>query len=187
MYVLSKLTLATLVGLVLISGCANQAPSSIKTPTPPVEEVENTETEVTDTEDTNETILSDEELAALVPISNDDQLPKEIGDCVTAEVKKKHFRLWGRDDPEMPIEEDGIGKEIIVRLTTGMFLYTGQIGDNFLASEYYARGAIVELCLLEFPTDCPPGDDRGKVYSLLDYRTGFKDDVVDSWHLCGGA
>jgi len=49
------------------------------------------------------------------------------------------------------------------------------------------RGAKVELCLLEFPTDCPPGDDRGKVYSLLNYRTGFKDDVVDSWHLCGGA
>ena len=184
---LFKLVLAALVGLVLVSGCANQTPTSIETPAPPNEEVENTETEIEETENIDQPRMSDEELAALVPISNDNQLPKQIGDCVTAEVKKKHFRLWGRDDPEMPIEEDGIGKEIIVRLTTGMFLYTGQSGDNFLASEYYARGAKVELCLLEFPTDCPPGDDRGKVYSLLDYRTGFKDEVVDSWHLCGGA
>lgn len=114
-------------------------------------------------------------------------LPAPIADCVETEIAGKFFRLWALDDPEMPTEEDAIGKEIVLKLPDGMLLYTEHIGDRFLASDVFAVGNPVQLCLVSLPADCPPGDDRGKEYSLLDRRTGFSGIYIDSWHLCGGA
>ena len=114
-------------------------------------------------------------------------LPTPIAECSETEIAGKFFRLWDINDPEIPVEEDAIGKEIVLKLTDGMFLYTDQIGDRFLASANFSVGNPVQLCLVSLPTDCPPGDERGKEYSLLDRRTGFSGVYVDSWHLCGGA
>lgn len=115
------------------------------------------------------------------------ELPTPIAECVETEIAGKFFRLWDATDPEMPTEEDAIGKEIVLKLPDGMFLYTDQIGDKFLASDNFAAGNPVQLCLVSLPEGCPPGDDRGKEYSLLDRRTGFSGVYIDSWHLCGGA
>jgi hypothetical protein len=114
-------------------------------------------------------------------------LPTQIGDCVETEIVDKFFRLWAPDDPDMPQEEYGIGKEVVLKLPNNFFLYTDLIGDRALASPDYAAGNPVQLCLLSIPTDCPPGDDRGKEYSLLDRKTGYQAVHIDSWHLCGGA
>lgn len=133
------------------------------------------------------------------PLGNDDmvqaeakpveapQLPTPIAECIETEIAGKFFRLWDLNDPEMPVEEDAIGKEIVLKLPDGMFLYTEHIGDRFLASDNFAVGNPVQLCLVSLPTDCTPGDDRGKEYSLLDRRTGFGGVYVDAWHVCGGA
>lgn len=114
-------------------------------------------------------------------------LPAQVGACIESKIADKFFRLWAFDDPEIPEEEYAIGKEIVLKLQDGMFLYTEHIGDTFLASDNFAAGNPVQLCLVSLPTDCPPGDDRGKEYSLLDRRTGFSGIYIDSWHLCGGA
>lgn len=53
-----------------------------------------------------------------------------------------------------------------------------------------ARSAIgddVLVCLVSLPQDCPKGDDRGKVYSTTDMRTGGSWQMPDSEHSCGGA
>lgn len=53
-----------------------------------------------------------------------------------------------------------------------------------------ARSAIgddVLVCLVSLPQDCPKGDDRGKVYSTTDVRTGESWQMSDSEHGCGGA
>ena len=34
---------------------------------------------------------------------------------------------------------------------------------------------------------CPKGDDRGKVYSVTNYKNNMSFVGVDAWHLCGGA
>lgn len=121
------------------------------------------------------------------PASEISSIPTRIGDCFETQVVDKFFRLWAPDDPEMPQEEYGIGKEIVLKLPNEFLLYTDQIGDRQLASPDYAPGNPVQLCLVSIPTDCPPGDDRGKEYSLLDRKTGYQAVHIDSWHLCGGA
>jgi hypothetical protein len=40
---------------------------------------------------------------------------------------------------------------------------------------------------VELPTDCPPGDDRGKVYKTTNKRTGESWTQADAEHMCGGA
>lgn len=53
-----------------------------------------------------------------------------------------------------------------------------------------ARSAIgddVLVCLVSIPQDCPKGDDRGKIYSTTDIRTGGSWQMPDSEHGCGGA
>lgn len=113
--------------------------------------------------------------------------PTQIGECAETEIVGKFFRLWASDDPDLPEEEFGIGKEIVLKLPNELFLYTDLIGDRALASPDYTPGNPVQICLVSIPTDCPPGDDRGKEYSLLDRKTDYFAVQIDSWHLCGGA
>ena len=48
-------------------------------------------------------------------------------------------------------------------------------------------GDKITLCLTSLPPECPPGDDRGKVYSAVDLRTKGKWELPDAEHMCGGA
>jgi hypothetical protein len=48
-------------------------------------------------------------------------------------------------------------------------------------------GDKVELCLVALPEDCPPGDDRGKLYAATNERTGESWEMLDAVHMCGGA
>ena len=48
-------------------------------------------------------------------------------------------------------------------------------------------GDTVRLCLVSIPKNCPPGDDRGRVYEGTNLRTNEKWSAPDSEHMCGGA
>ncbi len=48
-------------------------------------------------------------------------------------------------------------------------------------------GDPVLMCLVEIPQDCPPGDDRGKIYTTTNLRTQESWTLPDSQHSCGGA
>jgi hypothetical protein len=48
-------------------------------------------------------------------------------------------------------------------------------------------GDKVEVCLVEVPVGCPPGDTRGKVYRVRDLRAGQSYTLPDAMHMCGGA
>lgn len=60
---------------------------------------------------------------------------------------------------------------------------------------YYREPAVLasragdpaRVCLIEIPKDCPPGDDRGRVYRAKNLRTGRTWQLPDSSHECGGA
>jgi hypothetical protein len=47
-------------------------------------------------------------------------------------------------------------------------------------------GDKVEMCVVELPSHCPPGDFRGIVYRVRDLRTGGVWKESDSQHDCGG-
>ena len=48
-------------------------------------------------------------------------------------------------------------------------------------------GDRVNLCLVSVPTNCPPGDNRGRVYQATNLRTGGSWEAPDAEHSCGGA
>ena len=48
-------------------------------------------------------------------------------------------------------------------------------------------GDRVRICLDSLPKDCPPGDDRGKIYTTTNERTNESWTMQDSQHGCGGA
>lgn len=64
----------------------------------------------------------------------------------------------------------------------------------YLTSYEYERsvarsrlGDRVRVCLVSIPKNCPPGDDRGRVYAVTNLRTDGKWRMPDAEHMCGGA
>lgn len=49
------------------------------------------------------------------------------------------------------------------------------------------RGDPVFVCLVALPRNCPPGDNRGKLYTTTNLRTYESWTLPDSAHGCGGA
>jgi hypothetical protein len=63
-----------------------------------------------------------------------------------------------------------------------------QVSYNTLeAIEESSISDVIKLCLIELPENCPPGDNRGKVYGAMDLKTDFIWFLADSEHACGGA
>jgi len=59
--------------------------------------------------------------------------------------------------------------------------------DEVAAVNRAKKGDSVLMCLISLPEDCPPGDDRGKVYTVTDMRTVESWTLPDAEHHCGGA
>jgi len=116
-------------------------------------------------------------------------LPKKVGDCVDSSIAEKVTRFEGAVAGEA-------GGEVAVQLKNGISLYIQNIA-NFPSTENadkymfstndFLKGDKVKVCLQELPTDCPKGDDRGKIYSVTNYKNNLSFVGVDAWHLCGGA
>ncbi len=49
------------------------------------------------------------------------------------------------------------------------------------------KGDKVYVCLMSILANCPPGDDRGRVYTTTNLRTMESWTLPDSEHSCGGA
>ena len=113
--------------------------------------------------------------------------PTTVGACSQTTVTAKRFRMASSPgDPGYQPSSSPLGKEVLISFANGLGLYAGE-GDAFILSNHFAPGHRVTLCLVSLPKDCPPGDDRGKVYRLTDLQTRRTLTGIDSWHLCGGA
>jgi hypothetical protein len=76
-------------------------------------------------------------------------------------------------DPGTAIQFANGGRQVSYEKETAII--RSRIGDQVL------------MCLKELPKDCPPGDNRGRVYNTKNIRTGEAWTLADSQHLCGGA
>lgn len=113
--------------------------------------------------------------------------PKSVGSCTDSFVQSKKFRMVpSPGDPDYSRNSNDFGKEVAIRLTNRIGIYSGD-GDDFILSTNFATGHKVKVCLESLPQNCPPGDNRGKRYSFYDYLTGARVVGADSWHMCGGA
>ncbi|MCB1445239.1 MAG: hypothetical protein KDJ87_05395 [Rhizobiaceae bacterium] len=104
-----------------------------------------------------------------------DELPTRIGACGETTIKFLGGRLEGDTTFETgtAVLYDNGGVQISYDREEGAIM--SRVGDP------------VRLCLVSIPEDCPPGDDRGKVYAATNLRTGATWEMPDSAHMCGGA
>ena len=117
------------------------------------------------------------------------QLPKKVGQCADMAIQDKVTRFEGAVAGES-------GGEVNVQLSDNLGLYLLNVAglsgsanlDKYMyATSDFAKGDKVKVCLIELPTDCPKGDDRGKIYKVTNYKNKKSFTGVDSWHSCGGA
>lgn len=102
-----------------------------------------------------------------------------VGQCATTTVAEVGQRLED-EQTGRPIPNSG----------SQIFYANGglQVSYDMLKGiEDSHAGDEVKLCLVSVPTNCPPGDDRGKVYAATNLRTGESWQASDAEHECGGA
>ncbi len=104
-------------------------------------------------------------------------LPSEVGQCARTTIAEitSRFQADITADPD-----DGSA----VNFTNGGHQVSYEKVQAIIDS---AVGDPVLMCLVSIPQDCPPGDDRGKVYTTTDLRTQDSWTLSDLQHSCGGA
>jgi uncharacterized protein YecT (DUF1311 family) len=99
-------------------------------------------------------------------------LPKSVGVCGLSTVTRVGYRMGTPDSGSAIAEANG----------------ATQISYDDIREVDASRVADpVLVCLVGLPTDCPPGDDRGKTYAAANLRTLGAWTAADSQHSCGGA
>jgi hypothetical protein len=110
----------------------------------------------------------------ILPVeSRAESIPSKVGQCVITKVSEIGTRLEG-------IPDSGTS----ITFSNGISLVSYDAVPQAVASK---PGDRVRMCLESVPQDCPPGDERGKIYSVTNLRTKKKFTLPDSQHQCGGA
>jgi hypothetical protein len=117
---------------------------------------------------------------ALMPYSSQAaKPPTQVGQCSDTFVANVGSRLADGATGQ-PIAGSGT----VISFTNGMSLVSYDTVPAAAASKLKDK---VKMCLYSVPKNCPPGDNRGKFYNVMNYRTHGKFRMSDSQHLCGGA
>jgi hypothetical protein len=114
---------------------------------------------------------------AIEATSQPADLPKRIGDCHQTTISNI---------------TDRFGNPLGSRESSGTIVYFANGGRqvSYENESSIARSKIgdrVNLCLMSTPKNCPPGDERGKVYNSKNLRTEEAWTLSDAAHVCGGA
>jgi len=111
------------------------------------------------------------------PVYPPDPLPTEIGQCMETTIAAitSRFQADVNADPN-----DGTA----VSFDNGGYQVSYEKEQAIVNSEV---GDTVMMCLVLIPQDCPPGDDRGRIYTTTNMRTQESWTLPDSQHSCGGA
>ena len=104
--------------------------------------------------------------------------PTQVGQCSDTFVANVGTRLVG--ETGQPIAGSGTS----ISFTNGIYLVSYDTVPAVQASKLKDK---VKMCLNSVPKNCPPRDNRGKVYKVMNYRTGGRFTMSDSQHSCGGA
>lgn len=129
--------------------------------------------------DPDSMILPTSETDASINSGVSESLPTEIGKCSKTTVSKIGTRLT-----DGTTGQDIAGTGSAITYANGGYQVSY---DAIQGIEDSLVGDKINLCLISIPTDCPTGDERGKVYSATNLRTGKYWQAQDSEHSCGGA
>lgn len=109
----------------------------------------------------------------LAQVAFADSLPVKVGQCSMTSVKDVTTRLEGMADSGSAIDYANGGYQVSY--------------DQIPGIERSKAGDSIKLCLIALPTNCPPGDDRGRQYRATNMRTHASWEAADAEHMCGGA
>lgn len=98
---------------------------------------------------------------------------RKVGDCEKTRISQIGSRLEGEPDSGASVQYANGIFGVSYRRVRG--LLQSRVGDDVI------------VCLISVPQDCPPGDDRGRIYGAINMRTNHKWELPDSSHECGGA
>jgi hypothetical protein len=109
-------------------------------------------------------------------------LPLLVGQCVLTTIAHVGQRV---EDSRTGKSIPGSGSDV----SFAGFAYGGhQVSYDEIPQISRSRhGDKVYVCLMKIPTNCPPGDDRGRIYTTTNLRTMESWTLPDSEHGCGGA
>jgi hypothetical protein len=106
-------------------------------------------------------------------------LPSREGACVWTKIARVEQRLQeGEHGP--PVPDSG---SAVVFDNGGYQVSYEEVG----AVNRSHRGDRALMCLVTIPHPCPPGDNRGRVYTTTNLRTMESWTLPDAEHMCGGA
>ena len=114
--------------------------------------------------------------------SSSQNLPKRIGQCSYTSITAITDRFDQKLSPSPPT--DGFDPGTKIRYANDVYQFSYEKETAIIRS---AIGDKVQICLIEIPKNCPPGDSRGRVYNTKNLRTGEAWSLPDSQHSCGGA
>jgi uncharacterized protein len=108
-------------------------------------------------------------------------LPTLVGHCTKTKIASISTRFGDPLNP--PTEELDSSGSAVSFANEGYqvsYSYIPALADSHIGDD-------VLLCLVSIPENCPPGDDRGRIYSATNLRTKGSWLLPDSQHMCGGA
>lgn len=99
--------------------------------------------------------------------------PTRVGQCSVTRIKWVGTRLDNVPGSGSAIQFVNGGRQVSY--------------DQVAAVDRSRRWDAVRMCLISIPKDCPPSDDRGRVYKTTNLRTRRSWSLPDAEHMCGGA
>jgi hypothetical protein len=108
-------------------------------------------------------------------VTADDPLPTKLLTCGGSVIKEIGSRLEGDEELRTGFHVWLKNGGVTVDYETPEAVRSSKAGDHVL------------VCLIYIPKKCPPGDDRGRVYTVTNLRTLRSWSAADSQHSCGGA
>ncbi len=112
-------------------------------------------------------------LTSVGAYANQNEMPLRVGECALTKITAISSRLENAPNSGVSITFANRGYQVSYDMEPEVT--HSRVGDR------------VTMCLVSIPKNCPPGDNRGKMYRVTNKRTRQSWVLPDSQHLCGGA
>jgi uncharacterized protein len=108
-------------------------------------------------------------------------LPHRVGQCSITKIASVSTRFG--EELKRPTRTPDSAGSAVSYANKGY-----QVTYSFIEAIAASRiGDEALLCLVSVPKNCPPGDDRGRIYAATNLRTKGTWVLPDAQHMCGGA
>ena len=107
-------------------------------------------------------------------------MPTRVGQCSITKIASISSRFGEELKPPTDEMDSGSAVSFANQGYQVSYSYIAALADSRIGDE-------VLVCLVSIPKNCPPGDDRGRVYSATNLRTKGTWVLPDAQHMCGGA